>query len=87
MRGREQSLLKEEEKEKSKGEAQKPMKSIASLWSDIITALPRLARVWEMARDINVTRYRTWLEGGKKVEKVKMHSASGTLETSNVNIP
>lgn len=44
------------------------MRSIASLWSDIITCSspgrpPRLACVWEMASHINITRYRTWLWG------------------------
>lgn len=42
------------------------VRSIASLWSDIITCSspgcsPRLACVWEMASHINITRYRTWL--------------------------
>lgn len=46
------------------------VRSIASLWSDIITCSSpgrsrRLARVWEMARDINITRYRTWLRKKK----------------------
>lgn len=56
------------------------VRSIASLWSDIIMCSssgrsPRLARVWEMARDI--TRYRTWLRK-KKMDKVKTRCASGT---------
>lgn len=63
------------------GREKHSVRSIASLWSDIITCSspgcsPRLACVWKMASHINITRYPTCLR--KKVDKVKMHFASGT---------
>lgn len=66
---------------RQRGREKHSVRSIASLWSDVIMCSspgcsPWPAHVWEMARDINITRYRTWL--GKKLDKVKMRRASGT---------
>ena len=68
MCGREESRSKKRlrQREKDRKSERETQRAIASLWSDIITCSspgrsPRLSRVLEMARDINITRYHTWI--------------------------